>query len=336
MLMTAVAFPTICWFLYQEYLDTQLDVGPDPIMFHVPPNTNLSLIASELNQMGVLDYPRLFVWHARLTDQTLVQTGEYQLDQGLTPQTLLEKFNSGDVRLFSATFPEGITFATMRERLEADPNLVADTRGLNDEALKALLGIQVEHFEGLFYPDTYVYPKGFPVSRILKQAYERMNAVLEEAWAIRDVGLPLQSPYDMLILASIVEKETGVASERAEIAGVFIRRLQRNMRLQTDPTVIYALGENYDGNIRRSDLSYDSPYNTYVYGGLPPTPIALPGGDAIRAVAQPAPGDSLYFVAKGDGSHYFSSTLQEHNEAVRRFQIEQRAPNYRSAPSGQE
>lgn len=333
MLMSAVAFTTICWLFYQDYLDTELHIGSESIVFHVPPSTNLSLIATELDQMGVLEYPRLFVWHARFKDQTLVQTGEYILEQGLTPQTLLQKFNSGDVRVFRATFPEGITFASMRARLEADPYLSADTQGLEDTELLELLGAQITHPEGWFYPDTYVYPRGFRVSRILKQAHERMNAVLAEAWESRDLGLPLESPYEMLILASIVEKETGVASERAEIAGVFVRRLQRNMRLQTDPTVIYALGENYDGNIRRRDLAYDSPYNTYVYSGLPPTPIALPGADAIRAVAQPASGDSLYFVARGDGSHYFSSTLEEHNEAVRRFQIENRSPNYRSSPA---
>lgn len=332
-LMTAIAFPTICWFFYQDYLDTELQMGSDPIVFHVPPSTNLSLVAAELNQMGVLKYPRLFVWHARINDQTLVQTGEYLLEAGLTPRTLLEKFNSGDVRHFSATFPEGITFASMRARLEADPYLFADTRGLENRELLELLGAQVTHPEGWFYPDTYVYPRGFRVSLILKQAHERMSSVLAEAWASRDVGLPLESPYEMLILASIVEKETGVASERPEIAGVFVRRLQRNMRLQTDPTVIYALGEDYDGNIRRSDLGFDSPYNTYVYSGLPPTPIALPGADAIWAVAQPASGDSLYFVARGDGSHYFSSTLEEHNEAVRRFQIENRTQNYRSSPA---
>jgi len=333
--MSSVIFPAICWFLYQNYLRTELEIGPEPIVFHVPANTNLSLIADELYQMGVLEYPRLFVWHAQLNNQTLVQTGEYQLEQGLIPNTLLEMFNNGEVRIHSATFPEGTTFADMRARLEAEPYLTADTRGMDNQALLQQLGVQIDHPEGWFYPDTYVYPRGFPVSRILKQAHERMRNVLEDAWSSRDVGLPLESSYEMLILASIVEKETGVARERPEIAGVFIRRLQRNMRLQTDPTVIYALGEKYDGNIRRSDLSFDSPYNTYVYRGLPPTPIALPGEAAIRAVAQPAHGDSLYFVAKGDGSHYFSSTLEEHNEAVRRYQIERRSETYRSAPSNE-
>ena len=178
-----------------------------------------------------------------------------------------------------------------------------------------------EHPEGQLFPDTYAYPRGTHALHVVKRAYARMQTILGEEWAQREEGLPLTTPYEALILASIVEKETGLAAERPEIAGVFVRRLRKGMKLQTDPTVIYGMGAAFDGNIRRSDLTTDTPYNTYVRTGLPPTPIALPGRDAIHAALHPAAGDSLYFVAKGDGGHAFSATLEEHNRAVRRYQL---------------
>lgn len=331
-IMVAIVMPPLCWILYQNYLKEPLDLGAEPIAFNVPQGSNLSMVANELSQMGVLKYPRLLVWHARWKDATLIQSGEYQLEAGLTPRYILEKFNSGDVRTYSSTFPEGIRFTDMRSQLEANSILLADTRGLTDAELIAMLGLEIDSLEGWFYPDTYVFSRNTKVSEILIQAHERVRDLLEKEWSQRDIGLPLESPYEALILASLVEKETGVGYERPMIAGVFVRRLQKGMKLQTDPTVIYAMGDEYDGNIRRSDLSIDSPYNTYKYKGLPPTPIALAGGDAIRAVMHPAEGEALYFVAKGDGSHYFSSTLAEHNAAVQEYQVKKRATNYRSAP----
>lgn len=333
LLMVALVMPPLTWHLYQGYLDEPLALDSESMVFNIPPRSNLGLAASELAELGYLKYPKLLVWHARLQDKTLVQVGEYQLDKGITPRQLLEKLNNGEVLTFSITIPEGLRFSEIRKILEANPNLAADTGGLNESEIIERLNLDIDHLEGWFYPDTYVYARNTRVSDIILQACRQMRTLLEKVWASRDAGLPIETSYEALILASIVEKETGVAYERPEIAGVFTRRLQKNMKLQTDPTVIYAMGNTYKGNIRRSDLSIDSPYNTYKYKGLPPTPIASPGLAALEAVAHPADGNTLYFVAKGDGSHYFSSTLEQHNKAVREFQIEKRKANYRSAPA---
>lgn len=333
LLMVVIVMPPIIWTLYQNYLKKPLDLDIDSFVFHIPPRSNLALVASELGESGYLRYPKLLVWHARLNDLTLIQAGEYKLEKGITPRSLLEKFNKGEVLTFSTTIPEGLKFSEIRKILESNSNLIADTKGLSEAEIISLMGLDIENIEGWFYPDTYVYSRNTKVSSILSQGYKQMSSLLEQTWATRDTGLPIETAYEALILASIVEKETGVVYERPEIAGVFIRRLQQNMKLQTDPTVIYAMGDAYRGNIRRSDLSIDSPYNTYRYKGLPPTPIASPGLAALKAVVHPASGGTLYFVAKGDGSHYFSSTLEEHNQAVRKFQIEKRSSNYRSSPA---
>ena len=324
--------PALTWFLYQRYLDEPLALQDESIVLNIPSRSNLMLVANELSEQGYLKYPKLLVWHARWHDLTLIQAGEYQFTKNITPRSLLEKLNSGDVLTFSLTVPEGLNLSQIRQILETDPNLVADTRGLSDAEIIEMLNLDIENLEGWFYPDTYVYTRHTKVSDIIRKACRHMQSLLEEIWATRDAGLPLKTSYEALILASIVEKETGVAYERPEIAGVFIRRLQKNMKLQTDPTVIYAMGEEYQGNIRRSDLAIDSPYNTYKYRGLPPTPIASPGLAALEAVVHPAQGNTLYFVAKGDGSHYFSVSLEEHNRAVREFQIEKRRAGYRSSP----
>ncbi len=335
LLLTAIVLP-LSLALYNSYLDEPLNLGTDDLLFNVPPGASLMLVAEELEQIGALPHANLLIVHARVADKTLIRAGEYRLEPGLTPRTLLEKLNSGAVQSHSITFPEGIRFSDMRRELEENRLLFADTQGMSDAELAELLGMDSElgetSLEGWFYPDTYVYVRGTRVSEILKLAHSRTVELLHHHWKERDTGLPLANPYEALILASLVEKETGVASERAEIAGVFVRRLQQDMKLQTDPTVIYALGESYDGNIRRTDLQHESPYNTYRYRGLPPTPIALVGEAALIAALHPADGDALYFVARGDGSHYFSDGLREHNNAVRRFQIENRSDSYRSAP----
>ncbi|MDX1803841.1 MAG: endolytic transglycosylase MltG [Alcanivorax sp.] len=226
---------------------------------------------------------------------------------------------------------DGWTFDEWRKQLDAMDTLKHALKGLSDDAVMARLGHKGQHPEGWFAPDTYFYTRGTSDLTLLERAMARQQDILNQAWAERDQNLPYSGPYQALIMASIVEKETGVPSERAEIAGVFVNRLRKGMRLQTDPTVIYGMGDRYHGNIRRSDLHTPTPYNTYVIPGLPPTPIAMPGREAIMAAVHPADTEALYFVARGDGSHYFSKTLAEHRKAVRDFQLRRRQ-GYRSAP----
>jgi UPF0755 protein len=234
---------------------------------------------------------------------------------------LLNKIVAGEVEQFFLTIVEGWTFRQMLAAVHQHPEIDKKLAELNDEEIMRTLNLPAVHPEGQFMPDTYHFPDGTTDIQFLKRGWKAMQDYLHAQWQQRDEGLPLKSPYEALILASIVEKETGLARERPEIAGVFVRRLQKGMKLQTDPTVIYGIGPQFDGNIRRKDLRKDTPYNTYTRYGLPPTPIALPGKAAIKATLHPADGNSLYFVAKGDGSHQFSDTLDEHNRAVRRFQL---------------
>lgn len=317
-----------------RYLNEPL-VIEEAVMYELAPGTSFSALVQDLEQRRWLKYPLAMRIHARLdAAATRVQAGQYRLEPGLTAPQLLQKMVAGDVHLLSLTIVEGWRFSDMKAKLSAEPGLKQDVDW--SQALWPQLGIDTplaQHPEGLFYPDTYRFPEGQAVSRLLLQSYQRLQAVLEQAWANRRAELPLQNAYEALILASIVEKETGQASERAQIAGVFVRRLEKGMRLQTDPTIIYGLGERFDGNLRRSHLKDASnPYNSYRHHGLPPTPISLVGRAAIEAAVQPLDGDSLYFVARGDGSHYFSSTLAEHEAAVRKYQIEKRRSDYRSAP----
>jgi len=223
----------------------------------------------------------------------------------------------------------------MLDHLRSDARLNDDIGEVAIEDLPSWLNLDIGFAEGWFYPDTYLYARDLPISVLLLQAHERMQDILAEEWLQRDFGVPYETPYQALIMASIVEKETGVTEERSQIAGVFVRRLKQGMRLQTDPTVIYGLGEAFSGNLTRAHLRQANPYNTYLIKGLTPTPIANPGRDAIRAALNPDQGSALYFVARGDGSHQFSDTLEAHNAAVRQFQIEQRAVNYQSAPDGE-
>jgi len=230
---------------------------------------------------------------------------------------------------------EGWTFQQALNHLQEQEKLSATLAGLNAQQLSAALALEGLNPEGLFFPDTYQYVYGDSDVTILKRARKLMTEVLDEAWSNRAESLPYNSAYEALIMASIVERESGHASEREDIAGVFVRRLRKGMRLQTDPTVIYGMGVAYDGNLRKKDLRKPTPYNTYVIKGLPPTPIALPGKEAIEATMHPAPGDALYFVAKGDGSHQFSASLEEHNRAVQHYQVKARTSDYRSAPATQ-
>lgn len=317
-----------------RYMNQSLAIE-EPVLYELVAGTPFSLLVKDLKQRGWLESALAMRLHARLDESaTRVQAGQYLLEPGITAPQLLQKMVAGDVHLLSLTIVEGWRFSDMKARLMAEAGLKQDVDWA--KPLWPQLGIDkplADNPEGQFYPDTYRFPEGQAVSRLLRQSYERLRQVLDQAWAKRRSDLPLKSPYEALILASIVEKETGQAAERPQIAGVFVRRLERGMRLQTDPTIIYGLGQNFDGNLRRRHLKDSTnPYNSYRHHGLPPSPIALVGRAAIEAAVQPKDGDSLYFVARGDGSHYFSATLAEHEAAVRKFQIEKRRSDYRSAP----
>ena len=301
--------------------------GPEqPFLFEIPHGMSLRTLAQELTALGVLDHPYYFLALAYLRgDAGRVKAGEYEISPGTTPVALLDKLVKNQVYQRSVTLIEGWTTAQVLAALAKDDRLVGKLEGATPQDLMAALGRAGQHPEGRFFPDTYRFTKGASDLDILGRAAQAMDRVLAEEWRERASGLPLESPDQALVLASIIEKETGQASERPTIAGVFIRRLQLGMRLQTDPTVIYGLGAAFDGDLRRADLIRDTPYNTYTRHGLPPTPIALPGRAAIHAALHPAAGDSLYFVAKGDGGHWFSATLEEHNQAVRRYQLGQGA-----------
>ena len=290
--------------------------------FTIESGSNIKMIAQQLSLEEIIDDPWLFILLAKIKGvEKSVRAGEYRLQQAQSPSDLLELFTRGQPILYSFTVIEGWAFRQMISEMQHHPFIVNTLKGKSDAEIMTALGYQGRHPEGLFFPDTYSFPKGTSDIDFLQRAYHLMQKHLQREWDDRAKNLPITSSYDALILASIIEKETGVAYERPLIASVFTRRLQKNMRLQTDPTVIYGLGEGFDGNIRFRDLKKDTPYNTYLHKGLTPTPIALPGLDSIRAALHPADSKALYFVAKGDGTHYFSKTLEEHNKAVRKFQL---------------
>lgn len=307
---------------YRAFTQTQLNVPAEGVVVEIPNGRSVRGIANDLFQRALIRHPRYFEWMVRHSGSAArLQAGEYLIEPGTTPETLIELLISGKVVQHGLTIVEGWTFRQLLDAVRADAVLSHTLQGKSLQEIMVALGHPDEYPEGRFLPDTYHFPRGTTDTAFLKRAYDALQQTLTREWNTRDADLPLKTPYEALILASIVEKETGVAEERPRIAGVFVRRLQKGMRLQTDPTVIYGLGEGFDGNIRRRDLLNDTPYNTYTRGGLPPTPIALPGADAIHAVLHPAAGKELYFVARGDGSHHFSATLEEHNRAVREYQL---------------
>lgn len=316
-----------------HWLNAPLDVPGEEHVYVLARGGSLSRVAQELDEQGILRHGRWLSLYGRLSGRTAIRAGEYRLTGADTPRQLLDRLERGDVITYQVTLVEGWTFRQALEALQAQNKIRTVLDG--PEALEqfiAELEIPNNHPEGWFFPDTYRYVAGNSDREILAHAHQRMRDVLASEWENRTGALPYDDPYEALIMASIVERETGVPEERGQIAGVFVRRLERNMRLQTDPTVIYGLADTYDGTIRRSHLRQATPYNTYVINGLPPTPIALPGLDAIRAALNPEEGSTLYFVAKGDGSHQFSETLEEHNRAVRQYQMQRRA-DYRSSPA---
>ena len=321
--------------VFLSYLDTPMNISSQGIMYEVKKGGSMGLSIRELASQGVLERPRWLLAYARLSGKGhRIIAGEYHLENPLTPRALLELLASGAVIHYSVTIPEGWNVWQVLQQLHQQEKLIQKIDNQDSANLAKYLDLQLSqsHPECLFFPDTYHYQKGMSDLDILEIAHKKMVLVLAQEWQQREKGLPLISSYEALILASIVEKETGVGSERAKIAGVFTRRMQKKMRLQTDPTVIYGLGSNYQGNITRKHLKQYTPYNTYRIKRLPPTPIAMPGREAIHAALHPADGTALYFVAKGDGSHYFSSSIEEHNRAVSRYQRRGRAKNYRSAP----
>ncbi len=313
-------------------LDQPLKLESERLIEVVPGDTPGGLL-NRLEGEGVLDgafWLRLY-WRFNLPGQAL-HSGEYRLTPQQSARDLLELWRRGEVVQYSLTLVEGWSFRQVRAALVRQEKLEQRLADLDDKALMDRLGLAGVSPEGRFFPDTYRYVRGMSDLDLLKQASVRLDQVLDEEWARRADGLPYRKPYDALIMASMVEKETGVAEERGQIAGVFVRRLRSGMRLQTDPTVIFGLGERYNGNLTRAHLQQPTPYNTYVIDGMPPTPIALAGREAIHAALNPVAGKSLYFVARGDGSHVFSETLEQHNRAVREYQLKRRA-DYRSSPA---
>lgn len=304
------------------YLAVPVEVRKLPAEFDIPPGAGFRVAVRQIEESGVAVGPRRFELLARVLGRTHgIKAGSYELAAAPTPLELLGMLTRGDVTQAEITLIEGWTFRQLRATLDAHPGVRHDTRGLSDGEVMARLNVGERHPEGLFFPDTYLFPKGASDLRILERAYTAMQRHLAREWAERDPTTPYRTPYEALIMASIVEKETGRADERERIAGVLVNRLRIGMLLQADPTVIYGLGEKFDGNLRRIHLQTDGPYNTYTRSGLPPTPIASPGLAALRAALRPATTDALYYVARGDGSSVFSRSLEEHNRAVRKYQI---------------
>jgi UPF0755 protein len=311
------------WLLgaFAYYALTTLPLASAPAQFTIASGSSLRSAARHMAGAGILRRPELFELLGRLMGEAgNLKAGVYELERPVTPVELLRKITEGDYSLAAITFVEGWTFRQMRKALEQHPAPRHDTRGLSDAEVLQRLGVELPSPEGWFFPDTYYFSSGSSDLRILGRAHALMKTRLAAQWEGRAAGLPLASPYEALVLASIVERETGRPDERPLIAAVFVNRLRLGMRLQTDPTVIYGMGDKFDGNLRKADLAADTPYNTYTRPGLPPTPIAMPGLAALTAAVNPAPSAALYFVARGDGSHVFSRSLGEHERAVTKYQ----------------
>lgn len=306
----------------RSYLHTPLAVPASGYRLEVPAGASFASVARQLAADGLITAPTVLALYGRFSGQAgRIKAGEYVLAAGLTVESLLDELVAGRVQLHSFTLVEGWTVAEIIAALQKSTVLEKTLTTADATGLASQLGLEYPSAEGQFLPETYLFPRGTTDVELLQIAHAALQKELASAWAGRAPGLPLRSAHELLILASIVERETALAAERPLIAGVFIRRLQKGMLLQTDPTVIYGLGARFDGNLTRRDLETDTPWNTYTRSGLPPTPIASPGADALRAAAHPAPGAALFFVAsgKGDGSHRFSATLDEHQKAVRLY-----------------
>ncbi len=315
LLLAAVAAGASFWWLHQP-----LPLAAPVLELEVEPGTAPKAVAQAAVDAGVrTDARLLYAWFRLSGKSRLIRAGNYEITSGTSAWSLLSKLVQGEESLRAITFVEGWTFRQMRSALAKEASLKQDTAALSDAQIMQALDKEGVPAEGRFFPDTYTYAKGSSSLAVLRRAAHAMDKRLEQAWQLRDPASPLKTPQEVLILASIIEKETGQASDRAMVAGVFTNRLRKGMLLQTDPTVIYGLGEGFDGRLRKIHLQTDTPWNTYTRPGLPPTPIAMPGKAALWAAVQPAETDALYFVARGDGSSQFSATLGEHNRAVNRY-----------------
>ncbi len=304
------------------YVSAPLNVATLPVEVEIPRGATLRGVMDSLEKAGIRPRRLEFETLARLLRKERgIKAGSYEIAEPVTPVELLEKLTRGDVTQAEVRLIEGWTFAQFRAALDASPHLRHDTAGLEDAQILARLQAAEAHPEGLFFPDTYLFAKGSSDLAVLRRAYAAMQRHLKGEWDGRFANVPYKSPYEALIMASIIEKETGKAEEREAIGGVLVNRLRIGMRLQVDPTIIYGLGNTFDGNLKKSHLIEDSPYNTYLRAGLPPTPIAMPGLASLRAAVRPGKTEALYYVSKGDGSSQFSRTLDEHNRAVSRYQL---------------
>lgn len=322
LVLTLIIILFVGWFYL--HVHSTVTLPTTPYEFSIRPGSNLKQVAQQLANAGVIPSKWSLIVLARyLNQESAVKAGDYQLTGNLSQIALLDYLTKGDAKQNEIKFIEGWTFAQLRKVLSQHPAIENTIAALSDQEILRRIGANETVAEGLFFPDTYYFIKGDSDIDILQRAYNTMQKHLQANWSSRMESLPLATPYEALILASIIEKETGIESDRAEIAGVFINRLRKGMRLQTDPTIIYGLGEQFDGNLRKKDLLADQAYNTYTRPGLPPTPIALPGLASIRAALNPAKTDALYFVAKGNGESQFSTNLADHNKAVDQFQKQQ-------------
>ncbi len=312
--------PALAWLIYFANSGIQLKTNTE--IFDIEAGSRFRSVTHQLVQQNIIQDSISFEVIARMLGiASDFKAGIYEVKSGITPLELLDMLTSGSSNQVSITFIEGWTFAQMRNELNASEKVKHMTMSETDQQILKEIGATETMPEGLFFPDTYFFSPNTSDRDILKRAYSTMQSKVKTAWATKENGLPYSTPYEALVMASIVEKETGRAVERPQIAGVFINRLKIGMRLQTDPTVIYGLGEHFDGNLHKQDLLSDTIYNTYTRDGLPPTPIAMPGLGAINASLHPAQTKALYFVGKGDGTHYFSTSLKEHNNAVVKYQL---------------
>lgn len=316
--VVALVIAGIVIYQWQQFMQQPLVTHAQ--VFELTPGANVKKLSHDLTQQGIIDRPRFFEWLVRVRGETKkLKAGEYQVEPGITIDQLLSKFVRGDVILHHFTIIEGWTFKQLLAAVEANPYLHHDITTKDPAVAMDELDYPGVNPEGRFYPDTYFFAKGVADKVVLEKSYQKMKRVLHQAWLERATNLPYKTSYDALIVASMIEKETAVPKERPMVAGVIINRLNKNMRLQIDPTVIYGMGDEYNDSLTRKDLQTKTPYNTYTNKGLPPTPICMPSTTSILAALHPDHTDALYYVAKGDGSHVFSVTLKEHDAAIKKY-----------------
>ncbi len=332
-LLSAVIASLFLGYKFSQFKDQPIKLESDSELFTIYSGSSIRQVAQVMADKGYIADPLMFIALAKIDGhETSIKAGEYRIKSSDSPEDLIQLFSKGNSILYGFTIIEGWTFKQLLEELKKDPILIQTIHNMDTSEIMAKISHPEEHPEGRFLPDTYHFPRGTTDISFLKRAYQTMQRKLAQEWASRAADLPLKTPYEALILASIIEKETGAAFERPLISAAFIHRLKKNMRLQTDPTIIYGIGDSFDGNIRYQDLRNDTPYNTYLRKGLTPTPIALPGEDAIHAALHPAESEAIYFVSKGDGTHQFSKTLAEHNAAVSKYQLKGRKPKRKADP----